>query len=58
MREKDGFSRITDKCKEETVYVLNQKGTKRTLPFCIYYDQKNNKCELNGCLKNFNKEKK
>ena len=46
---------ISKKCKENTIYILNQHGTAKVFPYCMYYDWNNNKCELNGCIKNFYK---
>lgn len=50
--------RINKKCTDKTVYVINNKGSIRTFPNCLYFDHLNKKCELNGCIKNSRKEKK
>ena len=45
--------RISDKCYKHTRYILNNYGTAKEFPYCMYYE--NGKCTLNCCIKNLKK---
>ena len=46
--------RVSDKCYKQTKYVLNNYGTVKNFPCCVYLENYN-KCTLNCCIKNFKK---
>lgn len=56
MRENEYKDFVNQKCLESTMYGNKNNHGYDIHPQCPYYDLENNKCTLNGCIKNTKKK--